>query len=97
MPKTGPVLGGTFADPARQFPRTLGRIPLLQHYPYALPCLISGAYIMIAYLANLFMLKEPVHREQAERQPLRRLFTTNLIKVFLVFSFAMFLGLAYSE
>jgi hypothetical protein len=96
MSAIGPVLGGTFSDPERQFPGTLGRIQLLQKYPYALPCLISGVYIAIAFVLNLFYLKEPAHREQAAKEPLRKLFNATLAKVMLIFAFAMFLGLAYS-
>jgi hypothetical protein len=92
----GPTLGGALADPARQFPNTIGSLSIFQHYPYALPCLVCALYISLSLIANFLWLEEPVHRERAERQPLRALLNATLGKVFLIFSVAMFLGLAYT-
>ena len=41
---TAPALGGFLADPARQYgaDSLLGRLPLLQSYPYLLPALVSS-------------------------------------------------------
>lgn len=92
----GPVIGGIFAEPAKQLPHTIGRIPLFQWYPYLLPCLITAVYTFIALIASIFLLDEPAHRERDEKVPLRQLMTPTLFNVMLIYGFAMFLGIANS-
>lgn len=50
----GPMLGGTFSNPADKFPFL--DIPLLRQYPYAMPCLVTTAFSVFGIaLAYLFM------------------------------------------
>ncbi|EIN12346.1 MFS general substrate transporter [Punctularia strigosozonata HHB-11173 SS5] len=97
----GPLIGGTFAEPETQFPRTFGRIPLLRKYPYALPCIITGAYALLAFALNVIFLREPGRREnegvpKEQRKPsVRAVLTPPVLKALLVFSATTILGIAY--
>ncbi|TBU33708.1 MFS general substrate transporter [Dichomitus squalens] len=53
----GPLIGGTFAEPAKQWP-DLFTNPFWTQYPYVLPCLISAAISIAASLLSVFALKE---------------------------------------
>lgn len=63
----GPVLGGSLADPVKNFPNLLGPGSLLggkdgvvwmRHWPYALPNVLSATFIFASLLAVLFGLDE---------------------------------------
>ncbi|RMJ26520.1 MFS multidrug transporter [Aspergillus sp. HF37] len=63
----GPVLGGSLADPVKNFPRILGPGSLLggkdgvwwmRHWPYALPNVLSAIFIFASLLAVFFGLDE---------------------------------------
>ncbi|KAK7053829.1 protein zinc induced facilitator-LIKE 1 [Favolaschia claudopus] len=54
----GPTVGGIFANPAERWPNSLGRITLLQNYPYLLPCLVAGGVAFLSFLVALTGLKE---------------------------------------
>jgi hypothetical protein len=42
----GPVIGGGFESPARNYPDSFfARIPVLQQFPYLLPCLIAAVFL----------------------------------------------------
>ncbi|KAI0340698.1 MFS general substrate transporter [Trametopsis cervina] len=53
----GPFLGGTFAEPATQFPGTFDTA-FWRAYPYALPGFIAGAIAIAAALLSIFYLRE---------------------------------------
>ena len=63
----GPMLGGSLADPAKNFPHLFGPGSLLggkdgvwwmQHWPYALPNVLSAIFIFTSLLAVFFGLDE---------------------------------------
>ncbi|KAJ5708363.1 hypothetical protein N7488_008164 [Penicillium malachiteum] len=63
----GPVLGGSLADPVHSFPWLFGPGSLLggksgvwwmEHWPYALPNLLSAIFIFISFLGIFFGLDE---------------------------------------
>jgi hypothetical protein len=99
---SGPLIGGTFSEPAARFPRIFDRILLFKTYPYALPCIITGAYALLVFALNAVLLREPSRREQDEARDedknpsIWTLLTLPVRKALLVFSAAMLLGLAYS-
>lgn len=42
----GPVIGGGFESPARNYPDSFfARIPIFQQFPYLLPCTIAAAFL----------------------------------------------------
>ncbi|KAH9895113.1 MFS general substrate transporter [Cubamyces lactineus] len=53
----GPLIGGTFAEPAKQWPNTFTS-PIWTAYPYLLPCLISSAVSIGAAFLATFVLEE---------------------------------------
>ncbi|KAJ8489468.1 hypothetical protein ONZ51_g2904 [Trametes cubensis] len=52
-----PLIGGTFAEPAKQWPDTFTS-PIWTAYPYLLPCLISSAVSIGAAFLATFVLEE---------------------------------------
>jgi hypothetical protein len=52
----GPMLGGTFSNPADKFP--LLDVPLLRQYPYAMPCMISAGLSMFGATLAYFLMEE---------------------------------------
>jgi len=52
----GPILGGTFSNPADRFP--LLDIPLLRQFPYAMPSLISAAFSAFGATLAYFLMEE---------------------------------------
>ncbi|KAI1795645.1 MFS general substrate transporter [Ganoderma leucocontextum] len=53
----GPLIGGTFAEPAKRWPDAFTR-PIWTQYPYALPCLISAILSLGAAFLAAFVLEE---------------------------------------
>ncbi|OAA71412.1 Major facilitator superfamily transporter [Cordyceps fumosorosea ARSEF 2679] len=47
----GPILGGLLSDPAGSYPALFGRVRLLRDYPYALPNVVSAAFLAAAAAA----------------------------------------------
>jgi len=58
----GPLCGGTLANPAEQFPNTIGKIQFFKDFPYALPTFTSGAICLVLTLVNAVFLKETLQR-----------------------------------
>jgi len=54
----GPLLGGVLADPANTYPDTFGGISWLVKYPYALPNLVSAAFMLWSASLVFFGLEE---------------------------------------
>ncbi|OWO98916.1 MFS multidrug transporter [Marssonina coronariae] len=54
----GPALGGTFADPATNFPNTFSQEGLFGRYPYLLPNLLCSSLLIVSILAGYFLLEE---------------------------------------
>lgn len=63
----GPILGGSLADPVSSFPKLFGPHSVLggedgvwwmQHWPYALPNVLSAIFIFMSLLAVLLGLDE---------------------------------------
>ncbi|KAF9648058.1 MFS general substrate transporter [Thelephora ganbajun] len=63
----GPMLGGTFSNPADKFP--LLDVPLLRQYPYAMPCLASAAFSAFGATLAYFLMEEtlPSKAKQAPK------------------------------
>ncbi|KAM5534538.1 hypothetical protein V8D89_011742 [Ganoderma adspersum] len=53
----GPLIGGTFAEPAKRWPDVFSS-PVWSQYPYALPCLISAILSLAAAFLAAFVLEE---------------------------------------
>ncbi|RPD57572.1 MFS general substrate transporter [Lentinus tigrinus ALCF2SS1-7] len=53
----GPLIGGTFENPAKQWPDVFSH-PIWERYPYLLPCLISSTLSLVAALLSIFVLEE---------------------------------------
>ncbi|OCH87038.1 MFS general substrate transporter [Obba rivulosa] len=60
----GPLIGGTFANPAENFP-SLFNTPFWRAYPYLLPCLVTAAGTLAALLLAIFVLEETLHSKRA--------------------------------
>lgn len=65
----GPILGGSLADPVHSFPGLFGPGSLLgrkdgvwwmQHWPYALPNVLSAFFILASFLAVFLGLDEVI-------------------------------------
>ncbi|TQB70507.1 hypothetical protein MPDQ_000380 [Monascus purpureus] len=63
----GPILGGVLADPVNSYPHIFGPgswlggkdgVQWMQHWPYALPNVLSGVYIFISWMALFLGLEE---------------------------------------
>ncbi|PBP24111.1 major facilitator superfamily transporter [Diplocarpon rosae] len=54
----GPALGGTFADPANNFPDTFSQDGIFGRYPYLLPNLLCSSLLIVSILAGYFLLEE---------------------------------------
>jgi MFS family permease len=52
----GPMVGGTFSNPADKFP--LFDVPLLRQYPYAMPCLITSVFSVFGIALAYFFMEE---------------------------------------
>ncbi|PCH36125.1 MFS general substrate transporter [Wolfiporia cocos MD-104 SS10] len=53
----GPLIGGTFSNPAEEFPRWFDT-PFWRAYPYFLPCLVTASIALVALLLAVFVLEE---------------------------------------
>jgi hypothetical protein len=100
------LIGGTFAEPAVHLPSTLGRIPLFQKYPYALPCLVAGALQLLSLTLDALFLREPVKKAtptgtdtdaENSKPSIRTLLTPGVLRALMMFGMAMLLAWAYSE
>ncbi|KAF9453281.1 MFS general substrate transporter [Macrolepiota fuliginosa MF-IS2] len=56
----GPLIGGTLANPADQYPRLFGSFDFLIRYPYFLPCFFSGFLALCTTLITYSFLREQV-------------------------------------
>lgn len=66
----GPILGGTLAEPRKNYPQLFGPGSLfggkngvwwMEHWPFALPNLISAVFIFISLSSVFFGLNEVCH------------------------------------
>ncbi|KAJ8692295.1 hypothetical protein PTI98_009622 [Pleurotus ostreatus] len=64
----GPIIGGTLARPAVQWPDLFGKIPFFQKYPYFLPCAIPGLYAIFVYIFGSIFLKETLPSKTIRRR-----------------------------
>ncbi|KAJ7176132.1 MFS general substrate transporter [Mycena crocata] len=53
-----PFLGGFLADAAIKWPETLGKLSLVQEYPYFLPCAAAACVAFVSFIFALVMLPE---------------------------------------
>ena len=54
----GPILGGLLANPAVAYPNLFGQVWWMKKWPYALPNLVSAAFLACSALALLLGLEE---------------------------------------
>jgi uncharacterized BrkB/YihY/UPF0761 family membrane protein len=54
----GTILGGSLANPAKQYPSTFGKIQFFHDFPYALPTLTVGVFIITALVITVFFVNE---------------------------------------
>jgi hypothetical protein len=54
----GPLIGGSLATPATQYPRVFGRFQFLHDYPYALSTIVVGALGLISAVITALFVKE---------------------------------------
>lgn len=63
----GPILGGLLSDPVRSYPNVFGKNSLfggergilwLEHWPYALPNLMSAVYLFVSAMGVVLGLEE---------------------------------------
>ncbi|KAG9257173.1 major facilitator superfamily domain-containing protein [Emericellopsis atlantica] len=101
----GPIVGGTLASPAEQYPGTFGKWQFFIDYPYALPSAACGAICATAVLALALGLEETVPDERvsdANPKKNERLSFKELLKspgvgiVLWVYSHVMFLAFAFT-
>lgn len=59
----GPLLGGSLADPAHQYPGVFGHVKFLLDYPYALSSLVVGLLGAISVFTSAFFIEETLKRE----------------------------------
>ncbi|CAH0018368.1 unnamed protein product [Clonostachys rhizophaga] len=61
----GPILGGIFANPVKQYPNIFEGIEFFEKYPYALPGIITGGICATGVIACSLYLKETLVKEKA--------------------------------
>ena len=75
----GPILGGLLANPVENYPSIFGDgsvlggkhgVSWMKRWPYALPNLISAAFLFTAFLGVLFGLEEVCNAHYVERASL---------------------------
>jgi hypothetical protein len=54
----GTLLGGGLAKPAEQYPSTFGKIQFFHDFPYALPTLTVGLFIVLALIVSVAFIDE---------------------------------------
>ncbi|RFU75775.1 hypothetical protein TARUN_6534 [Trichoderma arundinaceum] len=106
----GPIIGGTLADPAEQFPGLFGGIPLFEKYPYILAGVAITFVNLISIVLSIFYLEETLEPESttatsstsaAAARP-HRLSTSELLKApgvainIWVYTHVMFLAFAFT-
>ncbi|KAI0355607.1 MFS general substrate transporter [Trametes cingulata] len=64
----GPLIGGTFAEPAKEWPDVFTN-PIWTKYPYLLPNLITAAISIVAASLSVLMLKETLPSKRKNKAP----------------------------
>ncbi|KZT71985.1 MFS general substrate transporter [Daedalea quercina L-15889] len=64
----GPLIGGTFSDPATQIGGPWFDTPFWRTYPYLLPCLITAAIAAVALFLAFFVLEETLPAKRGPRK-----------------------------
>lgn len=54
----GPIFGGFFAQPARQYPSLFGKSAFLKSFPYALPNFVATIFFLVSVASAFLFLKE---------------------------------------
>ncbi|KZT22272.1 MFS general substrate transporter [Neolentinus lepideus HHB14362 ss-1] len=65
----GPLIGGTFANPAEQYPAWFDT-PFFRAYPYILPCFITALAAVVASLLAVFILEETLPKKRKDNENL---------------------------
>ncbi|CAG9948856.1 unnamed protein product [Clonostachys rosea f. rosea IK726] len=64
----GPILGGSLADPVRQYPALFSGIEFFEKYPYALPGLVIGGINITGAIMSALFLEETLDRSTARKE-----------------------------
>lgn len=56
-----PLIGGAFANPAKEWPEIFGHIKFFHYYPYFLPCFVAALVPLSAFLFAFLGLKEVIN------------------------------------
>lgn len=59
----GPLLGGSLADPAHQYPGVFGHIRFFHDYPYALSSFVVGLFGLVSVFTSAFFVEETLKKE----------------------------------
>ncbi|GAP90943.1 putative major facilitator superfamily transporter protein [Rosellinia necatrix] len=59
----GPLIGGTLADPAGQYPAWFGGVWFFEAYPYALSSIVVGLIGISAVVVSALFIEETLHRD----------------------------------
>lgn len=59
----GPLLGGSLADPAHQYPGAFGHIRFFHDYPYALSSFAVGLFGLVSVFTSAFFVEETLKKE----------------------------------
>ncbi|CAG9986678.1 unnamed protein product [Clonostachys byssicola] len=66
----GPILGGSLADPAGQYPVLFSGIDFFEKYPYALPGLVIGGINITGAIMSALFLEETLDRNTTRKETL---------------------------
>ncbi|RYP37993.1 hypothetical protein DL767_002721 [Monosporascus sp. MG133] len=59
----GPLIGGSLADPAGQYPWAFGGVPFFEEYPYAMSSIVVGCIGLTAVVTSALFVEETLPRE----------------------------------
>ena len=99
----GPLLGGAFADPVRQYGGVFLRADLFKMYPYALPTMVAGVVGVTAVVTSVFFVEETLAgsegggKKKEAPQSARQILQAPGVKMVLyIYGYVMLLAFAYT-
>ncbi|XDG01638.1 hypothetical protein ABKA04_001253 [Annulohypoxylon sp. FPYF3050] len=60
----GPLIGGSLADPAHQYPRVFGGVRFFLEYPYMLSSIVTGCIGLTAALTSALFIEETLKKDK---------------------------------
>ncbi|KAK4688417.1 MFS transporter, ACS family, allantoate permease, partial [Tremellales sp. Uapishka_1] len=92
----GPAIGGFLSRPAQEYPRQFGHVQLFIDYPYALPCLIAGLYVLLTMIAAHYWLEEPNRDVSPAPIAVRSILTPRIMSMLSIFGWTVTLSFSLS-